>query len=253
MGLPNQKVKDTVEVMLHKTGTESIVTVPEEDLKILASAVAGEMPLTYEDEALKAQAVASFTLIKSNPNFTQEYMSIDEMKTKWGDDFSENYAHVCNVVKSVYGEYMTYDGEILKTVAFHATSPGKTIPANDTWGGDPIPYLMSVSSEKDKLSPDYKKVAKFSEEQVLNALKGKSINSLSFEDKVEIRNSLGLRSPVFDIEYNETDKSYSITTYGYGHGVGMSQFGANELAKEGKTYREILKHYYSGVEIVSEH
>jgi len=249
MGMPNEKVKDTVDVMLHKTEEKTVVSIPEEELKLMVSAVVGEMPVFYEDEALKAQAVASFTLLKFNPNGVQEFMSEEDMKTRWKDNFDEYYKRVENIVKSVYGEYMTYDGEPLKTVAFHAISPGKTTAANEVWGGGEIPYLVSVKSEVDKQSEDYKKELEITKSQLEKYIDLKKIKDLSFSEKMKLRDKLGLRSPYFDIKYDKDNKVYVITTYGYGHGVGMSQYGANQMAKNGRSYREILEHYYKGVQI----
>lgn len=193
--------EETVEVMRHVSGKTETVTMKE----YLVGSVAGEMPAIYENEALKAQAVACFSYAKSkeaqgvlltdNPQINQAYVSKAELQKRWGNTFEFYYNKLSMVVDSVYGEYIAYDGQLISTVAYHAVSPGVTKSSEEVWGGEPIPYLVSVDSHWDKSSP----------------------------------------------KYGET---------GYGHGVGMSQYGANEMAKEGYTYKEILAHYYTGTEIL---
>lgn len=193
--------EDTVEVMRHVSGKTEKVTMKE----YLIGSVAGEMPAVYETEALKAQTVACFSYAKSkeadgvlltdNPEVNQAYISKNELMKRWGNTFDFYYNKLSMIVDSVYGEYIAYDGQLIRTVAYHAVSPGKTKSSQEVWGGKPIPYLVSVDSHWDKLSP----------------------------------------------EHGEK---------GYGHGVGMSQFGANEMAKEGYSYKEILSHYYTGTEIL---
>ena len=154
---------------------------------------------------------------------------------------------------------MVYEGEPI-LAAFHAQSAGKTEDAVQVWNSD-VPYLKSVDSSEDKKAPQNEMTVTFSAEEVKEKLGSTELSVRSRTDAGyvselqagerifsgrEVREKLGLRSASFQIEKKEGE--FCFTTYGYGHGVGMSQYGAFFLAEEGKTYREILRHYYSGVE-----
>ncbi len=272
--------EETVKVMLHLDNKAVNLSVKD----YLCGAVAGEMPAVYESEALKAQAVACYTYMKSkelqgvtltdNPNINQSYISKEDLKKRWGDDFEKYYSKIEDAVESVYGKCITYDSKLIETVAFHAISTGKTDSSTDVWGGDAIPYLVPVDSTADKFSPDFSstvmlKPAQFKEKlsSLISADKfsddpktwigdirrsdagvvqnvsicGKDISAKDF------REALGLRSLHFKVAYK--NDSVTITTLGYGHGVGMSQYGANSLAQSGKNYKEILEHYYRGTQV----
>jgi stage II sporulation protein D len=249
------------------------------------SAVAGEMPAVYEPEALKAQAAASVTLtrylqakgpdetlggavISTDPKRHQGYLSVEEMHRRWGDKFSVYYARVSAAVDAVLPYTVTYKGAPAVT-AFHAVSSGVTETAENVWG-KAIPYLVNCESAGDKLSPGYLSEAVVSPEAFAEKLglpetedppadwAGEGtyseagtllkirICSKSFTG-ADLREALSLRSAAVKLKFNGENFVLSVT--GYGHGVGMSQYGADYYARQGMTWREIIAHYYPGTEI----
>lgn len=240
----------------------------------LVGVVSGEMPALYDLEALKAQAVAARTytmqLLEAESAIYdtvkhQVYLDNDQLKEKWQDKFDEYYAKVSQAVNETAGQVITYDNELIKPFYF-SISNGYTENSEDYWSKE-YPYLKSVNSEWDKEAPNYEVQTeftltdlrtKFSNSSltkesfiILNETEGQNVNEILVGDKVysgrEFREILSLRSADFSLDFQ--DNKVVITTYGYGHGVGMSQFGANALAKQGKTYDEIIKHYYQNVNI----
>ena len=253
----------------------------------VCGSVAAEMPLAYEEEALKAQAVACRTNaqrlklhgsslknahISDDTAVHQGYITPAERKEKWGDEFEKYEAKLQSIVKAVDGQCLYYDGELC-VAAFCALSSGKTENAENLWS-EKVPYLKSVVSEGDSLSPRYSTTASYTKDEFLNCLKknGKNIKDIkSLEniakitkkskvgtvlkikiDSVELtgeeaRRIFSLNSPVFEVECTKTTVTFSVK--GRGHGIGMSQYGADFMARQGSTYEEILKHYYTGVQI----
>ncbi len=231
--------------------------------------VAGEMPVNFPYEALKAQAVSARTYAvrvkKENPgvnysNIDQAYITKEEMKKMWGNSFEENYNKIRSAVQATAGEILTYDNEPILAV-FCSTTNGHTEECENVWVRD-IPYLTSVSSEGDELSPYFSETVEYKKSRLNSLLGGGNIDVIKRTeagyvakakcgDNIytgnKIKSVLGLRSTSFDV----TDKGDTvvITTKGYGHGVGMSQYGACYMANKGSTYREILAHYYKGTEI----
>lgn len=245
--------------------------------------VAAEMPASYETEALKAQAVAAYTFscykrnINQNLDYDlstdyktyQSYITKEAARERWGENADLYEEKIEKAVKSVSGYILTYQNKPALAV-YHAISSGKTESCKNVWGKD-YPYLQSVSSEYDKLSPDYISVAEFTVQELEASLKekiefsgdaknyfGKSTKTSAGTVKEtavcnqkikgsEVRSLLNLRSSAFDVSY--TNEKFVFTVYGYGHGVGMSQFGANYLAKQGATFKEILNTYYNGCKL----
>ena len=245
----------------------------------LFGVVAAEMPLSYEPEALKAQAVAAYTFacyrrranrersydLTTDSMLDQSFTDRAKAKEKWGEKAEENEKKLDAVLKEVSGQYLTYDGQPILAV-YHAISPGKTESSEAVWGSA-LPYLQPVSSPNDTLSPDYISRVTFSAEKLASLLSEecelsgdagdyfkniKKTPSGTVEEVTvcgktisggRIRALLGLRSAAFEISY---EKEFTFTVYGYGHGVGMSQYGAGQMAKQGSDYREILEHYYTG-------
>ncbi len=276
----------TVKVMLTSSNL-----VKEIDIKdYLCGSVAAEMPAYYETEALKAQAVACHTYMimmknqqETNPDTSlkgaylsddssthQGYLSKTELKEKWGDKYDEYYKKIEDAVNSVCDKIITYKNEPI-IAAYHALSPGKTESAKNVWGKD-IPYLVSVESVGDKLSPDFSETLKFTPDKFRKCAEkldvslgediskwvGKTdatdigtVNTIALGNKnisgLQFRDAFGLKSAVFSVSYG--NDSFTIISYGFGHGVGMSQYGADYMARQGSTFDEILKHYYKGVEI----
>ncbi len=268
-----------ISVMRTQSGTVNEVEITE----YLVGCVAAEMPASYHPQALMAQAVACFTYAKrqsenggkdsfvsDNPDEHQGYIDKAQRMEKWGDDFEENEAKITAAVKAVSGRFLTFEGKTALTV-YHCINAGSTQSAENLWGSE-IPYLTSVLSIGDKLSPDYKSTEKFSETEI------KSLASelgISLEGEVEnwlgkvkrsddgyvvsvglgdgeisgatLREKLGLRSNFFEIYYS--GGKFVVDCCGYGHCVGMSQYGADYMARQGSSWQEILAHYYPGTKL----
>ena len=239
--------------------------------------VAGEMPASFSMEALKAQAVASrtFALYKMDSihNYVlsatindQVYLTVDDMKDKWGSDFLYYYNRVKEAVEATKGEVLTYNGTYASTYYF-AISNGYTDDALTVFQEDKD-YLVSVESPWDKNYQSYTSLYTMNREdfcsklditcdsihvsQVIRAdnhyVRSVVINGKTFTGQ-QVFQKLNLKSTDFTI--NVTDSSVEIRTFGFGHGVGMSQYGAQGMANEGYTYKDILSHYYRNTEIVN--
>lgn len=235
--------------------------------------VGAEMPASFNIEALKAQAILARTYaLKSIKNgkkltdtvSTQAYKDNSELQKLWKNDYTKYYEKIKKAVNETKGKVILYNNEYIDAV-YHSTSNGKTENSKNVWKNI-LPYLVSVDSSWDKNVKSYKKETIFEINEFCNILKldveepityeiihnetGRvrqiTINNKTFSG-TGFRNLLKLRSADFEIEIN--DEKVKVTTYGYGHGVGMSQYGANEMAKQGYSYIQILKHYYTGVVI----
>ncbi len=237
--------------------------------------VAGEMPASFNMEALKAQAVAARTFAmyksKNNTNYVlsttindQVYLSILDMQKKWGNDFEHYYNRVKEAVIATEGEVVTYNGDIIIAYYF-AISNGYTDSASAVFKED-RDYLVSVDSSWDKAYQSYTSKRVMDRNTFCNKLniscgtinisnivradnnyvRSININNVKFTG-LDIFNKLALKSTDFKISVD--DKNVTITTYGFGHGVGMSQYGAQGMAQKGYNYQEILKHYYKNTEV----
>ena len=254
--------------------SNNILTLSLEDYVL--GVVACEMPASYEIEALKAQAVASrtYALEKMNGNNiydlenstnNQCYHDKNKLKEKWGNNYNKYYDKIKEAIDETNNEYMTYEGNIIKAFYF-STSNGYTENVKDVFGSE-LDYLISVDSSWDRNNKNFEKTIELSIKDFLNKLniidneiknigivertssnriKTIVINNQKFKG-TEFRKLLGLRSTDASIEIK--DNKVYITTRGYGHGVGLSQYGSNEMAKQGYTYYEILKYYYKNIEI----
>ena len=239
----------------------------------IVGVVAAEMPASFSNEALKAQSVVArtYALRKifrgerlTDTVSTQAYIDMDQMKSKWGNEFEKYYNKIKKAVSATEGEFITYQGNYINAV-YHSTSNGYTEDAVNVWK-ESYPYLKSVESSWDKNVSSYERtitkdfqnlldITGLTDEELEIKILSRDVNGrvqyVQIGDKIytgiEFRNLLGLRSADFDIEKN--DNNIKITTRGYGHGVGMSQYGANEMAKAGYNYRQIINHYYTGVQI----
>lgn len=256
------------------------------DKEFMYGALVTEMPPSFHEEALKAQAVATYTYFSRNreqlrkkdndpnkPQFTVNtdkwhyYVTKEKMKNKWGDSFDKHYLKIKGVVDKVFGEVIEENGNLI-LAAYHAISSGKTERSEDVFGGK-LEYLTSVSSPGDKLVPGYEThVEKSSQEfrdiicsnwddcnassdpsswigEITRTESGmvKDITVCSHKTTgKEIRSIFSLRSADFDLQYN--DGKFLFTVRGYGHGVGMSQYGAEYMANQGADYKQILSWYY---------
>ncbi len=289
--LPKAETQPDFAVTLYRTQSKKIQEIPLKEY--LCGVVAAEMQANYEGEALKAQAVAACTYTLYRYEYQQEhadtnsahsgayvcddfthcksYLSKKEARQRWGKDwFDRYYSNIEAAVEQVYGQVITYEGQIINAV-FHAISSGRTESAENVWG-TPIPYLVSVDSAADTTASGYETSVSFTFEEARRRLtemgitvgenpkewfsppllgSAGSVESVEIGGKVipatDLRKTFGLRSTAFAITVD--DDNITFTVHGYGHQVGMSQNGANELAKDGKTYAQILQHYYSGVKI----
>lgn len=238
----------------------------------LVGVVAGEMPASFELEALKAQVVASRTFVMSrnlkvdNTTNTQVYLTDSQMKKNWGKNYEKNKEKIEKAVKETHNEVMTYNGKYISALFFSSCN-GKTVSNEDYFTGGEVAYLKSVDSSWDlKIDPTNKRTKTFTKQQIANAfgvaspdIRITSYTKSGYVDKViinhkeysgrEVREKLGLASSSFQISL--TSKGYTFTTRGHGHGVGMSQYGAEGMAQEGYDYKKILKHYYQNIKILS--
>lgn len=205
----------------------------------------------------------------TNSAHCKAWISEEKRRESWGADADKNWAKISDAVDSVSGEVITYNGEVISAV-FHSTSSGKTENSKDVWGGDK-PYLVSVDSPDDEKSPKYKSEKELTTEE-FKKIAAENIEGTDFSKELigdivrseaggilhisvggkeikgtEFRKIFGLRSTNAEITADGGVVRFDVK--GYGHGVGMSQYGANYLAKQGKDYKEILKKYYTGVEI----
>ncbi|MFD2922951.1 stage II sporulation protein D [Halobacillus naozhouensis] len=261
-----------------RSKTKEVEEVPLETY--VSRVVASEMPASFELEALKAQALAARTYItrhlaqgepiSENADVTdtvqhQVYKNDQELRDLWGENYKENISKINRAVKATAGEIITYKQQPIDA-AFFSTSNGYTENSEDYWQAE-IPYLKSVKSPWDKASP------KFNDQKIipvsglesslgvdimptlsnmeLTKTEGGRVDQITIGSETfsgrQIREEFNLQSSDFTMEVKNNHVIF--TTQGYGHGVGMSQYGANGMAKAGKTYKEIIHHYYQNTEI----
>ncbi|WP_280770535.1 stage II sporulation protein D [Salipaludibacillus daqingensis] len=267
-------------VSVFRSNNEMIEEVPLEEYII--GVVASEMPASYEMEALKAQALTARTYLVrqmidgndlnlpegadvTDTVMHQVYKNDDELKETWGNDYEWKISRVRKAALETEGQIITYEEEPI-TATFFSTSNGYTENSEEYWENE-IPYLRSVESPWDKDSPRYEgdrqmTVNEFEQElgvqladgevgKIISRTTGGRVAKVEIGEQTfsgrEIRDALELDSSDFDWERN--GDNVVIQTRGWGHGVGMSQYGADSMAKSGKTYREIIDHYYHNVHI----
>lgn len=258
--------------------------------RYLTGVVRGEMPASFEMEALRAQAAAERSYVyyqlaagrkdaHPDADFCTDhtccsaYLSETAAREKWGGDFAPWNTRVEQAVSDTDGQVVLYNGRPILAV-FHSSSAGRTAAAGDVWSGD-LPYLVSVDSpEGEETVPNYYSTVTFTaaeaKEKLLAAhpelkLSGTpdrwfgaaaengsgrvetvAVGGTDIEG-TELRRIFGLRSACFTVAADSESVTFRVT--GYGHGVGMSQYGANQLAREGKTWQEILEWYYTGATV----
>lgn len=249
----------------------------------LIKVVAAEMPVSFEPEALKAQAVAARTYLQralaspkhddadicASSDCCQAYSTEKKLREKWGEDYERYLEKITAAVEDTDGEYLSYEGKAA-LAAFHSSSAGVTENSGAIW--NELPYLVSVSSPE-------------TAENVPNYISKQTLKDIDFRDTIlylkpeadmtgeaaswvsdikrndsgrvekaviggveftgaELRKLFSLRSTAFELTHS--DGQFTFTVTGYGHGVGMSQYGANAMAKNGSDYKDILAHYYPG-------
>ena len=250
---------------------------------------AAEMPASFEEQALRAQAVCARTYslwklraksheadgadICTDSSCCQAYISREDAAQRWGEGAASAYtAKIASAVADTDGQVLTYEGAPIQAVFFSSAS-GATEDAEAVWGRA-LPYLVSVDSPEGEEVPNYRSTVTLTAEQVRKVAAEAGLGAdLSGEPSgwfqnltrtasgrvagVELggvslsggaaRNLFALRSACFDISQEDGVFTFSVT--GYGHGVGMSQYGANAMAREGSGWREILTHYYTGTQL----
>ena len=272
--------------LLHKETNEI------EEIKLdeyLYGVVAAEMPATFEEEALKAQAVVArtYTIYKiengskhegadicDSASCCQAWISKEKRFERWNEaDREGNWQKIVSAVESTKGKIITYEGAPINAF-FHSNSGGNTETATNVWGGTNYPYLQPVATSGEDAYSQYNSEVTVTKEELINKIKEYHSNieiDFANEDAIKVlentesgrvktikfgniqisgtetRTIFGLKSAMFTVEIKDENIIFKVV--GYGHGVGMSQTGADSMAKLGNKYEEIIKHYYSGVEI----
>ena len=267
------KYINTTYIRVKRLSNNQIENIPLEEYVV--GVLAGEMPINFDLEALKAQAVASRTYALKRMEYNKDkdydvvdsimnqvYLDNDYLHEAWGKNYVKNINKLRTAVNSTIDEYLSYDNKIIDAM-FFSTSNGYTEDSGNIFNFT-VPYLISVESPWDKevssaykttkninLTEFYKKLdipynknlnIEIEKRSSTNRILLLKINNKEFKG-TDIYNKLSLKSTDFTIELK--GDYVTITTIGYGHGVGMSQYGALGMAKKGYTYEEILKHYYS--------
>ncbi|MBE6972286.1 MAG: stage II sporulation protein D [Ruminococcaceae bacterium] len=248
--------------------------------------VAAEMPASFELEALKAQTVAARTYwlsqsgasrhegadICADSGCCQAYISRDEARTNWGDKATEYGGRIAQAVAQTDGLCVTYEGKPIQAL-FFSSAPGSTVDAQAVWGRA-LPYLVSVDSPEGEEVPNYRSQLTITTGE-FRALVAREFPGADLTGPVsgwlsdfvwepsgtvsrvkvggvsmtggQVRKLLGLRSACFSVSVRGEEMTFHVT--GYGHGVGMSQYGANAMARQGKSFRDILGWYYTGTQV----
>ncbi len=272
-------------ILLHKK-TGAIEEIPIDEY--LINVVSAEMPATYEVEALKAQAIVArtYTIYKANEKkhenadicddstCCQAWISKEDRLAKWEESTREsNWKKITDCVNETKGKIVTYGNQPINAF-FHSNSGGITETAVNVWGGGNYPYLQAVETSGEEGYTQYSSEVVLTREELLNKIKQKYQDiAINFDDNeeikiiehtesgrvktvkfgnheisgVEVRSLIGLKSTNFEIIKEGEKIKFSVK--GYGHGVGMSQTGADAMAKQGNNCEDIIKHFYTGVEI----
>lgn len=246
----------------------------KEALKAQAVALYTHFSRLREEERENPDETLKGADFKVNSEKKQGYLPKDKMKEQWKDTFDDSYQKLEDAVNEVFAQTITYEGKLI-TAAYCAISNGTTETAGTVFGKD-YPYLKSVASPWDALCDGYLSTVTFTQKEVQDTIKKKwdditlpsspqewftdiktteagTVSSINIGDKTltgqDLREAFSLRSASFDVVY--TLDAFVFTVRGYGHGVGMSQYGANEMAKQGAGFKEILAWYYPGTKLES--
>ncbi|MEG0641916.1 MAG: stage II sporulation protein D [Clostridium sp.] len=282
---------DNLNIKVYYAAKKQTITLPiEEYIKLVISS---EMPASFHEEALKAQAIAARSFLvpklknaggKGCPKANgadvcsevhcQAFLPKDERMKKWGNDAEAKWRKVSAAVDGTKGQVLTYSGEIAKSIKYFSTSGGKTEDSQYVFGYSQ-PYLRSVDSKGEEVAPNFKSSTSIKREDFVSTIKSKhknvKIDAKNLEKQIKItgktkgervqsiyiggevltgvqmRSLFGLKSAGFTLSFDKANVIFNVQ--GYGHGVGMSQWGANEMGKAGKKYKDILTHYYTGITI----
>lgn len=256
----------------------------------VCGSVSSDISPSYKEEAIKAQAVIAYTYVMwslenadtnslsganlSDSNDCTTYSNSETLKEKWQDKYDIYSEKIASCVDEVFGQYLTYENKVILPY-FHALSFGETESAKDLWGMD-IAYLKSVTAPGDVLSPDIDSTLTLTKDEFSKNVEALGITQLPsntkewFEikekdengfvktlkiadktfDKNEIRSAFSLESPYFTLELK--DEKFVFYVKGIGAAVGMSQYSADYMARQGSSYEEILRHFFNGIEIEKE-
>ena len=287
--LPPQKDAALAPLYILDTGTQQVLTVSVRDY--LIGAVASEMPMTWPDAALQAQAVAchSYALyckanndpaaysgayFAADPARRQNFMTDTVLRSYWGVDYAANYARLAALVDEVLDTVVCYEGAAAAT-SYFAISAGRTEASQNVWSTS-LPYLQGVDSAADKDAPDYARTITYTGQQMYDALvlnlglqpdgysDAEYFGSCSYTNAGYVRSITVCGTEVSGTKLRSAlglrsacfaiayaNDTFTITTYGYGHGVGLSQYGACAMAQAGSSWQQILQHYYPGTTLGS--
>lgn len=270
--------------LIEDQSTGEVQQVPRRDY--LIGAVAAEMPLSWPDEALKAQAVAAHSYVlycrdhataangawlSADPARRQGYLTDAVLHSYWGTRYDANHVRLSALVDSVLTQVLCYEGAPAGT-SYFAISNGRTEASENVWG-TALPYLVSVDSSTDLAADHYEYALTLSAQQTAQQLAALGLTAdLAAPEQwfgtpeytaagyvaalpvcgqritgTALRQALGLRSTCFTVRYESG--AFCFTTKGYGHGVGLSQWGAKALAEQGQNFADILAHYYPGTSL----
>ena len=256
----------------------SAATEKSEESQEIAGILAEQVPVNMKEEVLKAQAVMVRTQLaycEKNNQEKPKALSKEEMEQLWGQkNYYEFYEKLIRAAEETEGQVITFQGEVINP-AFHKVSAGYTRDGSTVYKN--TPYLLRVKSEADILSEDYLKVQFFTSKEFMERQSylipvsgieekpvGDIVNSIELQrDGAEYVTAMKIDGTEVDVDafletfelpssnffIKEMDDKVRIVTKGCGHGYGLSQYGANEMAKKEKTYEEILKYYFSGIKI----
>lgn len=276
-------------IKIYLTKEDRVVEIPLEEY--IKGVISSEMPVNFELEALKAQAIAARTYTIAHTTamgggckngkgadlcdstHCQVYMSKENKVKLWGQNGSKNWNKIEEAVNSTEGQVMAYNGELAKGAYYFSTSGGRTENSEDVFV-NALPYLRSVDSKGEEEAPRYKSNVKIpyskiveranmeysadmvtsnmkSQIQILSRSEGGSVKEIKLGKAVisgpKFRSLYGLNSANFELNF--LNEELEVNCIGFGHGVGMSQWGANTMAKNGSKCDEIIKHYYTGIDI----
>lgn len=279
--------EDTGKIRVYLHEKDSIEEMTMDDY--LIGALAAEMPAAFEEESLKAQAVAARTYaaahmvryggrgykgadVSTDYRVHQAYIGEAKQREKWGDKYDTYREKLRRAVRATAGEVATYDGKLIRAL-YHSSCGGRTASSQEVWDKT-LPYLVSVRCDWDSDAPRYREekrvpftdiAANLGEEATIMAASADGSDIVHVVNRTEsgradlvriggqnyagydVRGKLALRSANFTARVD--GDSIIFTTVGYGHGVGLCQYGANGMAKAGYSYRDILMHYYQGIAV----
>lgn len=282
---PAPSTADAETFLLRDASTGEVLSLSRREY--LIGAAAAEMPVSWPDEALKAQIVAAHSYLlycrdqAAQPE--QGWLSVDParrqgcltepvLRSYWGTAYEANYARLSALVDQVLTQVLYY-GDAPAGTSYFAISNGRTEASENVWGA-PLPYLSPVDSSTDRTAENFSYTITLTAQQMQSSLEEglgltpdgtppeqwfgtPTLTGSGYVASIPVwgqtvtgpalRRALGLRSACFAVTYRE--EGFAVTTQGYGHGVGLSQWGAKALAEQGQDYRTILAHYFPGTEL----